>query len=114
MIALSQIVTLKQNSDFQRSYHRGRSVSHPALVTYAVNNRAGGIRIGITASKKLGNAVERNRCRRVIRAAYAALAPRCTGSYDLVFVARFKTKALKSTDIYTVMLAQLKELQVIR
>lgn len=114
MIALPQTVTLKQNTDFHRAYRRGKSVAHPALVTYAVKNRAGYIRIGITASKKLGSAVERNRCRRIIRAAYAALAPECTGCYDLVFVARFKTKALKSTDIFPIMLRQLKELQVIR
>lgn len=106
---------LKQNSDFRRAYGRGKSYSDPALVTYVLkNNRAGICRMGITTSKKIGNAVERNRCRRVIRAAYRDLAPLIDGSFDFVFVARTKTKFIKSTQVKTVMLQQLKKAGVIK
>lgn len=64
--------------------------------------------MGITASKKIGNAVERNRSRRVIRAAYRSLEGRIAGSYDFVFVARGTTKYRKSTQIAEIMLSQLK------
>ena len=67
---------------------------------YKVRHRA---EFGITVSKKLGNAVCRNRCKRVIRAAYAALEPSVRGNYDFVFVARSKTKDLKSTEIQCIM-----------
>ncbi len=110
---MAEIVSLKQNTDFHRAYARGKVKNDPALVTYVVKNRAGICRVGITTSKKIGCAVERNRCRRIIRAAFACVAGECSGSYDIVFVARFKTKKLKSTDILPVMRSQLTKLGVI-
>jgi ribonuclease P protein component len=110
---LSRIVTLNQNTEFRRAYNRGKNKSHPALVTYAVKNRAGICRIGITTGKKTGGAVERNRCRRIIRAAYASLADECAGAWDIVFVSRFRTKELKSTDLAVIMREQLTALGVI-
>lgn len=110
---MSDIITLKQNSDFRRAYGRGKSVTNPALVTYCVKNRAGICRIGITTSKKLGTAVVRNRCRRVIKEAYRQLAPQCSGGYDIVFVARYKTIRKKSTEIAEVMQKHLSELGVL-
>ncbi len=106
---------LKQNSDFRRAYGRGKSYSDPALVTYVLkNNRAGICRMGITTSKKIGNAVERNRCRRVIRAAFRELSPQLSGGFDFVFVARTKTKFIKSTQVKKVMLQQLKRAGAIK
>lgn len=105
---------LKQNSDFRRAYGRGKSFSDPALVTYVLkNNRAGVCRMGITTSKKIGNAVERNRSRRVIRAAFRDNLPSVKGGYDIVFVARSKTKYLKSTDVSKIMNKHLAKAGVI-
>ena len=59
------IVSLKDNRDFRRLYARGKSFVGPALVTYVMKNRCGGIRVGITTSKKIGNAVRRSRSRRM-------------------------------------------------
>ena len=56
-----KIVTLKENRDFKRLYAKGKSCPHPLLVTYARKNRLNISRIGITTSKKIGNAVSRNR-----------------------------------------------------
>lgn len=78
-----------------------------------MKNRAGICRIGITTSKKIGNAVERNRARRVIRVAYRNLEDKINGNYDIIFVARSKTKYIKSTDLTGVMLSQLKKAGVI-
>ena len=97
-------IVLKQNSDFRRAYGRGKSFSDPALVTYVLkNNRAGVCRMGITTSKKIGNAVERNRSRRIIRAAFRENLPNIKGGYDFIFVARTRTKSLKSTDVSKIM-----------
>ncbi len=111
---MSRAVTLKQNTEFHRAYGRGKVMTSPFLVTYVVKNRGFGCRIGITAAKKLGSAVERNRCRRIIRAAFSSISPFCSGNYDIVFVARFKTKKLKSCDLVPVMEKHLTELGVIR
>lgn len=108
-----KIITLNRNSDFRRLYARGKSGTNPALVTYVLKNRAGICRFGITTSKKIGNAVERNRSRRVIRAAFRELAPRIQGNWDIVLVARGRTKYCKSTKILRIMEEQLKSAGVI-
>ncbi len=100
---MSDFVTLNCNSDFRRLYNRGKAVTDPALVIYYSKNRAGICRIGITTSKKIGNAVERNRSRRVIKEAFRKVCPQVNPCYDIVMVARSKTKYLKSTRIEEVM-----------
>lgn len=96
--------TLTRNSDFRRAYARGRSYVGYSLVLYVMKNRAGGTRVGITSSKKIGNAVQRNRARRVIRAAVdAVVPPEGVGAFDLVLVARGCTAAQKSGQVAAVL-----------
>ena len=111
---MQKALTLKQNTEFHRAYGRGKVRTSPVLVTYAVKNRGQGVRLGITAAKKLGSAVERNRCRRIIRAAFSSIYPDCSGNYDIVFVARFKTKKLRSNVLEPVMRQHLTELGVVK
>lgn len=104
---------LKESTAFKRAYFRGKFKAHPLLVTYIVKNRLGKLRVGITTSKKVGNAVMRSRARRVIRSAFDALVKEglvIAGGYDVVFVARAATPQVKSTDIKRVMGKQLKVL----
>lgn len=110
---MKQTVTIKSNCDFRRVYGKGKSFQGPALVSYVLKNRAGICRIGITTSKKIGNAVERNRSRRVIRAAYGMIEDKIHGNYDFVFVARSRTKYIKSTRLAEMMLLQLTQAGVI-
>ena len=113
MNELSKIITLNRNGDFRRVYSRGKSYTNPVLVTYVMKNRAGICRIGITATKKTGNAVERNRARRVIRAAYHNIVSDVDGEWDIVFVARSHTGECKSTYIEQIMRKQLESAGVI-
>ena len=105
--------TLKENKDFRRLYYRGKSIASKTLVTYAMKNRANTCRFGITTSKKIGNAVERNRSRRVIRAAFTELEPRINGNWDFVFVARGLTSKVKMQAVLKDMENHFKELGVI-
>ena len=105
--------TLKENKDFRRLYYRGKSLASPCLVTYVMKNRLGYTRIGITSGKKIGNAVERNRSRRVIRAAFAELEQGLNGSYDIVFVARSRTSQVKMQEVLSQMEKQLRTLGVL-
>jgi ribonuclease P protein component len=110
---VSGFVTLKLNGDFRRLYNRGKAVTNPALVMYYSKNRAGNCRIGITTGKKIGDAVERNRSRRIIREAFRNVAKDIDGNYDFVFVARSKTKYLKSTYIEKELISVLEEKGII-
>lgn len=87
------------NTDFRRAYKRGKCIKFPEVVVYIVRNRTREVRYGITSSKKIGNAVTRNRARRVIRAAFFSsdVVVRC--GVDIVFVARSKTAGCKSTEL---------------
>ncbi|WP_101697451.1 ribonuclease P protein component [Clostridium minihomine] len=111
---MSQIVPICENSSFRRAYARGKSFVSPVLVTYVMKNRTRRIRVGITTSKKTGNAVKRNRSRRIIREAARQLVPQLSGGYDLIFVARAKTPYVKSTDIVRDMKKHLTEAGVLK
>lgn len=89
--------TFKLNKDFRRLYGRGKSLVFPSVVVYYQKNRLNICRIGITAGKKVGCAVNRNRAKRVILASVRELLPNITTGYDFVFVARVKTATVKST-----------------
>lgn len=105
--------TITSNRDFQRIYHRGRSFVSPVLVTYAFKTKNNNLRIGITTSKKVGKAVKRNRCRRVIRAAFAHLRADQNASYDIIFVARTRTAFCKSYEVEKAMREHFKKLGII-
>lgn len=105
--------TINRNTDFRRAYRRGKSCAHSVLVTYALKNRQGKTRVGITTSKKIGKAVSRNRARRVIREAYRQLLPLLGSGWDVVFVARTKTVFSKTPRVQEVMRQQLASLGVI-
>ncbi len=102
--------SLNRNQDFRRVYLKGRYVSSSLLVTYLLKNRCKSIKLGITTSKKIGNAVKRNRARRVIRAAYNSISEKLTGKFDIVFVARKNTSSVKSYDVLKEMTYQLRKL----
>lgn len=108
------ILSLSENKDFRRIYARGKSFVAPILVTYVLKNRCNHVRVGITTSKKIGNAVKRNRSRRVIRAAFREIAPNIKDGYDIIFVARARTPFVKSTDIIKVAESQLKQAGILR
>lgn len=106
--------TLKENKDFRRLYYRGKSEAASCLVTYVMKNNFYKTRVGITSGKKIGNAVKRNRARRLIRAAFSEFEDRLNGYYDIVFVARTRTAQVKMQDVKKQMEEQLGRLGVLR
>lgn len=64
---MKHIYHLKKNKDFQAVMQKKRSVSASAFVIYAMSNDLPHARIGISVTKKLGNAVVRNRIKRQVR-----------------------------------------------
>ncbi len=107
-------LTIKENFRFQRAYKRGKSFVSQTLVTYVVKNNTNNLQIGITTSKKIGKAVQRNRCRRIIRAAFSELISQMNDGYDIVFVARAKTPYVKSTEILSAMKNHLQQANVLK
>ena len=85
-------VSLTENSAFKRVYGRGKTLVSPFVILYYHKNRQQTRRLGITASKKYGCAVERNYARRRIKEAYRATELNYPEGYDYVFVVRSKMK----------------------
>lgn len=100
---------ITRNQEFVRAYTRGKSYVHRYVVVYINKNRVRRTRVGLTASKKVGNAVKRNRARRVLRAALCAVLPQDVGGVDIVVVARGCTPSLKSTQLEPVLAQLLKK-----
>ncbi len=80
--------TFNENKDFLRLYKKGSFISSNACVVYYIKNNAGFNRFGITTGKKVGNAVKRNRARRIIKAAYRNLEAKFPIGFDIIVVAR--------------------------
>jgi ribonuclease P protein component len=83
---------LKRRAEFLRVAAQGRKCSTPGLVLQAATAAEGDVRLGFTCSKKVGNAVARNRARRRLKAAAAALMPDAAArGYDYVLIGRTET-----------------------
>ncbi len=81
-------LTLRKQRDFSRVYKQGKSKGGRFTVILYKRNGLKFTRTAFVASKKVGNSVERNRSRRLMRAAYRAIAPDIKSGYDIIFVAR--------------------------
>ncbi len=79
---------LRRNEDFQRVRHAGHTVAHPLLVLGHAPNTLPHNRYGIVTSRRLGNAVARNRAKRRIREAVRYWHPHISPGHDLIFIAR--------------------------
>ena len=101
---------IRRNSEFGRVYARGKSYVNPALVLYVLKTRGRNTRVGLTATKKIGKAVCRNRCKRIIRAAFHQVEPQIGQGWDFVFVARAKTAQAKSSELVPVLKKQIMSL----
>jgi ribonuclease P protein component len=83
---------LTRSADFDRVFRRGRSFGNRHLVLHLFPQDAPETprdpRVGLSVSRRVGNAVERNLVKRLLREAFAVHAERFPASVDLVIVAR--------------------------
>jgi ribonuclease P protein component len=80
---------VKKNNDFQAAFKKGRSFANRQFVVYSLEKEEQDFfRIGLSVSKKLGNAVTRNRIKRYVRQSVMEMQDQLLKGNDYVIIAR--------------------------
>ena len=110
---------LSRSAEFERVYRQGRSLGNRYLVLYTFPRGsstaptpldAAGPRLGVSVSRKVGNAVERNKVKRLLREAFATEGERLPGDSDVVVEARPEVRELAEREGLEGVRAALEEL----
>ena len=90
---------LRRKDDFTSIYKKGRSVGDRYVVLFYKKNSLGYNRTAFLASKKVGNSVERNRARRLMKENYRFLRDDIRSGHDLIFIARKTISGRKAGEV---------------
>ena len=97
---------LSRSAEFDRVFRQGRSHGNRVLVLYgfpradagSVGDPAAAPRLGLSVSRRVGGAVERNHVKRLLREAFEQESGRLPEGHDVVIVARPEARAVAERD----------------
>jgi len=90
--SMKKAFRIKKNNDFQDVFKKGKSVANRQFVIYILKKEdQEHFRIGLSVSKKIGNAVKRNQIKRYIRQVFHELQDQVDEGKDYVIIARKPT-----------------------
>jgi len=79
---------LTRSDDFKRVRRTGKSYAHPLVVLISQASEGLRVRVGVAAGQTVGNAILRNRAKRLLRETMRPLLPALPPGWDLVLIAR--------------------------
>lgn len=104
---------LTRSTDFKRVRRTGKSYAHPFVVLVTQASEAHRVRVGVTAGRSVGGAVQRNRAKRILREAMRPLLPDLLPGWDLVLIARPALISASLQEIRQVLTSSLRRAQII-
>lgn len=90
---------LKKKSDFDLVYSKGKSCASKYTVLFYIKNDLSYNRTSFLASKKVGNSVQRNRARRLLKEGYRSISSSLKEGYDFIIIARNTIISKKEMDV---------------
>ena len=90
---------IKKSAEIQDVRLHGKSISHPLVVYLALAKDSSKVRVAVAAGKSIGNAVQRNRAKRLLRAAVSPLLKEFRNGRDILLLARAETNQGNSESI---------------
>jgi ribonuclease P protein component len=90
---------LRARAEFDRVFQKGARVEGRLFVMIGLPNDRPAHRLGLTVSRKVGSATERNRVRRLLRESFRRLEPADGRGFDLVVVARADIVGRKQVEV---------------
>lgn len=79
---------IKKNAEFQEIFKKGKSFANRQFVVYCLGKEEDYYRVGLSVSKKVGNAVVRNRIKRYIRQTFLEIHDQVYSKMDYIIIAR--------------------------
>ncbi|MGM0508399.1 MAG: ribonuclease P protein component [Fusobacteriota bacterium] len=93
------MISIKKNREFQKIYNYGKKYFGKYLLIIILPNNLNYNRLGVVASKKTGNAVVRNKIKRIFREIFRLNINKISGNYDIVIISKYHTgNKIKSLD----------------
>ncbi|MEG0260116.1 MAG: ribonuclease P protein component [Lysinibacillus sp.] len=91
---------VKKNEDFQKIFKKGKSFANRQFVVYCLPKEGQTeLRIGLSVSKKLGNAVTRNQIKRYVRQSILELKEDIRKDMDYVIIARYPAATMNFHEV---------------
>ena len=105
---------IKRRHEFKMLFSKGKIVYNKNLTFYYINNKLSINQLGIAVSNKSGNAVERNRIKRLIRENYKTLEDKLSTGYNILFSVNKKCEIEKINfyDVKKEMVNSLKKSEI--
>ena len=105
---------LRKKDDFDRIYRMGKSIGEKYIVLFFQKNDLPYSRIAFLASKKVGNSVQRNRAKRLMKESFRHLESEIMTGYDFIIIARKPILSCKMDDVLQSMSRAIKKGKLFR
>ena len=104
---------LTRSTDFKRVRRTGKSYAHPFVVLVVQANEIDRVRVGVTAGRSVGGAIQRNRAKRLLREAIRPMLQEMLPGWDLILIARSALLTTSLLDLRQALTGLLRRAQIV-